>query len=101
MLAWKKENINMKEHEMLSVLESAITGLGIRLDYEDLRKGEVNTDGGICVLNGEKRALIHKGLVTEDKIDVLLKILANMDTEAIHLPPAVRKRLESLKEHAA
>lgn len=91
----------MKDSEMLSALESAIAGLGVRLDYEDLRKGEVNTDGGVCVLNGERRALVHKGLSAEDKVEVLLKILSGMDTEAIHLPPAVRKRLDSIKEHAA
>lgn len=91
------ENIRMKGHDLLNVLEEAFEKLGVRLDYEDLRRGEVNTDGGICVLKGEKRALIHKGLSIEDRADVLMKILSSMDTEAVHLPPAVRKRLDELK----
>lgn len=85
---------DMKEQDLLNLLEEAFQKLSIRLDYEDLRKGEVNTDGGMFMLKGEKRVLVHKGLSVEDKVEVLTRVLARMDTESLHLPPAVRKRLE-------
>ncbi len=84
----------MKDEEILTTLEDALEKLSIKLGYEDLRKGEVNTSGGLCVVRGEKRALIHKGLSVKDKIEVLAAILSGLDTEAIHLPPAVRKKLD-------
>jgi len=89
-----KAGKNMKDEEILNTLEEALERLSIRLAYEDLRKGEVNTSGGLCVVRGEKRALIHKGLSVKDRIEVLAAILSGLDTEAIHLPPAVRKKLD-------
>ncbi|MBI5237319.1 MAG: hypothetical protein HY887_02725, partial [Deltaproteobacteria bacterium] len=71
--------------------------LEIKVDYDDLIKGEVNTEGGLFSLRGEKRILIHKGLDVKERIDVLLKLLSGMDTEGIHLPPVVRRRLEEAK----
>ena len=84
----------MKDEEILDILEEAAGRLSIKLDYDDLRKGEVNTEGGIFLLKGERRILIHKGLSVKDKVDVLTKVLSSVDTEDIHLPPAVRKRLD-------
>lgn len=89
----------MKNDAMLTVLEEAVEKLGIKLSYEDLRKGEVNTDGGVCVLRGEKRVMVHKGLSSGDRVDVLVKILSGLgaELEGVHLPPAVRKRIEEEK----
>lgn len=91
----------MKDEAILASLEEALQKLSIRLDYEDLRKGEVNTDGGLCTLHGEKRLLVHKGLPVKDRIDVIAGILAGMDTEGVHLPPAVRKKVEEHRAPAA
>ncbi|MFQ5442895.1 MAG: hypothetical protein ACE5EB_09280 [Thermodesulfobacteriota bacterium] len=88
----------MKDDQVLEKLEEAARRLSIQLGYEDLRKGEVNTHGGLFLLKGEKHILIHKGLSTKDKIDVLSRALSTLDTEGIHLPEAIRKRLEGLKE---
>ncbi|GMR05143.1 MAG: hypothetical protein BMS9Abin23_1084 [Thermodesulfobacteriota bacterium] len=87
----------MKDEQILEKLEEAAERLSVELGYEDLRKGEVNTPGGIFLLNGEKRILIHKGLSTRDKVDVICEAFSSLDTEAIHLPEAVRKRIEKSK----
>ncbi len=87
----------MKDETVLNILEEAARKLAVRVDYEDLRKGEVNTDGGLFSLKGERRALIHKGLSLKDKVHILSQILAGIDTEGIHLPPEVRGKIEEAK----
>ena len=88
----------MKDESVLTLLEETAEKLSIKLGYEDLRKGVVATPGGIFVLRGEQRILIHKGLSLKEKIDVLTDILSGVDTEQIHLPPDVRKRLDRVME---
>jgi len=87
----------MKEQEVLELLEQAAEKLSIELSYDDLKKGEVNTPGGSFVLKGKKRILIHKHLSVGEKVEVLCELLCGMDTEGVHLPPGVRKRLDSAK----
>jgi hypothetical protein len=83
----------MKDETVLSLLEETAERLSIKIGYDDLRKGEVATPGGLFTLRGEKRILIHKSLSVKDKVDVLTDILAGIDTEDVHLPPDVRERL--------
>jgi len=90
---------SMKDESILNLLEETAEKLSIKLGYDDLRKGVVATPGGIFVLRGEKRILIHKGLTVKEKIDVLTDILSDVDTEAVHLPPDVRERLDRKVEH--
>lgn len=87
----------MKDESLLTLLEDVAGKLSIKLDYEDLRKGVVATPGGIFMLRGEKRILIHKGLTVRDKVETLLDILSEVDTEEVHLPPDIRERLEAKK----
>ncbi len=83
----------MKDESVLDLLEETARRLSIELGYEDLRKGEVATPGGIFTLHGQRRILIHKGLTLKEKIDVLTEILGGVDTEDVHLPPDIRERL--------
>ncbi|MBI5875489.1 MAG: hypothetical protein HZB81_06570, partial [Deltaproteobacteria bacterium] len=84
----------MKDEMMLPLLEEAAEKLSIKVSYDDLRKGEVNTSGGSCVLKGEKRIIIHKKLHTREKVDILMELLAEMDFEGIHLPVEIRESLD-------
>lgn len=87
----------MKDETFLSALEETAEKLSIKLSYEDLKKGEIDTHGGLCRLKDEKRILIHKGLTVREKIDILIEILSGVDTEGIHLPPDIREKLEAVK----
>jgi len=87
----------MKDEALLNILEETAEKLSIKLSYEDLRKGEVATHGGICILRGEKRIIVHRGLTPSDKVDVLIDILSEVDTDSVHLPPDVRERLSKKK----
>ena len=88
----------MKDNELLELLEQAATKLSITLEYDNLRKGAVNTTGGAFVLRGERHILLHKDLSTEEKIELLSDILSTFDTEALHLAPVLRQRIEASRE---
>ncbi|MBW7957271.1 MAG: hypothetical protein H3C68_05190 [Deltaproteobacteria bacterium] len=90
----------MKDEALLQTLEETAERLSIKLSYEDLRKGEVTARGGIFQLRGERRIIIHKGLPVKDRAEVLIDILSGVDTSSIHLPPALRERLEKARERA-
>jgi len=83
---------------ILPLLEEAAEKLSIKIHYDDLRKGEINTSGGTCVLKGEKRIIIHKKLHTREKVDVLMELLSEMDFESIHLPTEIREKLDKIKD---
>lgn len=87
----------MKEHELLELLERSIEKLSIKLNYDDLKKGEINTHGGAYVLRGERFITVHKHLSPSEKIDILFEVLSEVETEEVHLPPEVRRRLEEVK----
>lgn len=87
----------MKDEMILPLLEEAAEKLSIKVYYDDLRKGEINTSGGACVLKGEKRIIIHKKLHTGEKVDILMELLAEMDFEGIHLPTEIREKLDRIK----
>ncbi len=84
----------MKDELILNILEETVERLGIKLDYDDLKKGVVNTPGGFFLLRGSKRILAHKNLLVSEKIDLLGSILSEIDTEGVHLPPEVRERID-------
>jgi hypothetical protein len=87
----------MDDDALLNALEQTAARLSIKLAYDDLRKGEVSTPGGIFMLRGERRIIIHRGLSTRERAEVLADILSDVDTEDVHLPPDVRERLASLR----
>ncbi len=87
----------MQYERLLSLLEQTAEKLSIRIDYDDLQKGEVSTPGGFFKLRGEKYILIHRDLSVKEKVDLLCRILAEMDTENTHLPPEIRERIERVR----
>jgi len=86
----------MKAEVLLEKLEDTARRLSIKVDYEDLQKGEVRTRGGLFRLKGEDRILIHKKLSTKERAEVLLGILSRVDTEGVHIPEAIRKKLDAI-----
>lgn len=91
----------MKNEQILSMLEETAEKLSVKLTYENLHVGEVNTTGGICQLKGEQRMIVHKGLSVKEKIEVLTDLLSTLDTEGVHLAPGVRERLDAAKRDAS
>ena len=72
----------MKDDEILKQLEEKARNLSVLIEYDDLRKGAVNTPGGAFLLRGKKHILVHKHLSLKEKIELLTEILSNMEKEA-------------------
>jgi hypothetical protein len=88
----------MKNDALLTILEQTAEKLSIKLDYDDIRKGDVVSYGDSFILRGERHILIDKKLNDKEKGDLLVEILSKFDTEDIHLPPEVRKLIDLERE---
>lgn len=88
----------MKDDELLDMLEEAAARLDLRLSYENLHVGEVNTPGGVCDFRGEQLMIIHKGLSVKEKVEVITEILSTLDIDGVHLSPGVRERIEAARK---
>lgn len=88
----------MKIADQLTLLEETISKLNITLEYDDLKKGVVNSLGGYFTHKGKERILVHKTLIPAERIDVLIGIIAeleNLDISALGLPQSIVASIES------
>lgn len=88
----------MKDDALLAILEQTAEKLSIKLDYDDIRKGDVVSYGDAFLLRGARHILIDKKLNTKEKCDLLIEILAKFDIEDVHLPPDVREMIDQERE---
>ena len=65
--------------------------LGLRVRIEDLSKA--GSSGGLCKLNGVHLILVDEGSTLAERIGSLVEALAQLDTEDVHMPPAIREIL--------
>ncbi|MFQ6096722.1 MAG: hypothetical protein ACE5O2_03280, partial [Armatimonadota bacterium] len=77
-------------------LELAASCLGFRVRYEPC-----GGKGGACVLRGERLIIIDESKGPDERLDVIARALADVDTEAVYLPPAVRQAIESRRGSAS
>jgi hypothetical protein len=85
----------MKSDVMLELLESAAEQLGIKVSYEPLQIGGLQTGlrGGLCRVKGAYRVIIDKRATNEERITTLATALAGFDTTELELPQKVRDLL--------
>ncbi|MCX8037062.1 MAG: hypothetical protein N3D11_08475 [Candidatus Sumerlaeia bacterium] len=76
----------------LSDLEGIAAKLAIPIRYE---KGEMR--GGLCRLRDRWQIIINAELNDEEKADVLAESLAQMNLDAVFIPPRIRQMLEQVK----
>ncbi len=74
---------------MLHHFEELAKRLGIAVRYQ-AAAGRV----GLCVLRGERVAVIDANLRVPDRVAALAGVLAGEELNGIYVPPAVRKRLD-------
>jgi len=74
---------------MLHHFEELARRLGVEVRYQ-AAAGRV----GLCVLRGERVAVIDANLRVPDRVAALASVLAGEDLNGIYVPPAVRKRLD-------
>jgi hypothetical protein len=85
----------MKSDVVLEVLESAAEQLGIKVSYEPLQIGGLQTGlrGGLCKVKGTYRIIIDKRATNEERVTTLATAIAGFDTTELELPQKVRDLL--------
>lgn len=83
--------ISEQHSNTLRELEQLSTRCGIILRYKNLSKHEFKVKSGYCRLRGENLIIIDKSLSAQEKIKVLRKELAKIDSENIYIEPRLRE----------
>ncbi len=90
--------IIVKERELLKLIEDVIRErLSIRLEYDDLRRAELNTSGGAFVFKKQQYIVVHKHLPLREKIATLAEILADMNIDCSTLPEEVARLVRKVE----
>lgn len=91
----------MKPDAMIEILESAADQLGVRVTYEALLTGGIQTGvrGGLCRVKGTARIIIDKRATSEERVATLATALATFDTSALELPKPARELLHTYAGH--
>jgi hypothetical protein len=79
----------MTKKELLQHLEGVAKQVGVKVIYDDLR-GE----GGFCRCKDRHYLILNSRLSQNQKIDLLIQGLANLDLNGVSLIPEVRILLE-------
>jgi hypothetical protein len=82
---------------LLPLLERAAEHLGIPVRYAEVATDELTGRGGLCVVRGERRLIIERSLSDREKARLLAHGLAQLEVDAIYLPPAVREAIEEAR----
>ena len=93
----------MKPDTMLPLLETAADQLGVKVTYEALLTGGIQTGvrGGLCRVKGVPRIIIEKRSTSEERVATLATALANFDTSNLGLPKPARELLQTYARHGA
>ena len=87
----------MQDDALLGTLEALAEQLRIPVTYASLATEELPGRGGLCVIHGERRIIIERGLTTREKARLLAAGLAQFDFEDVFLLPAVREAIEQAR----
>ncbi|MBN1480360.1 hypothetical protein JXA70_08825 [candidate division KSB1 bacterium] len=63
-----------------------------------VRQEKGDFDGGSCRIEGEKYIFLKKSASDAEKIDILMRELANLDSSDTEIDPAVRDYLDRLRQ---
>ena len=89
----------MQYEGLLTALEGLAEQLQIPVTYAALATEELPGRGGLCVIHGERRIIIERGLTTREKAHLLAAGLAQFDFEDVFLLPVVREAIERARPH--
>ena len=86
---------------MLELLETAAEQLGVKVTYEALLTGGIQTGvrGGLCRVKGTLRIIIDKRATSEERVATLATALATFNTSELELPKAARALLNTYAGH--
>ncbi len=95
------KNEGLKKEKILEQLEELAQRLLVKITYDSLREGNINTRGGLCKVSGNYRILVEKRLTTKEKIDIIANSIARFDINDYYMPPEIRDIIASLSALSA
>jgi hypothetical protein len=84
---------------LLAALEEALAALDVPVRTEALPEAG-RSRGGLVVVRGKPMVLVAAAASRAERVAVLARALAGLDTDALFLAPAVRERIEREKERS-
>ena len=88
----------MNKENILQQLEEIAERLSIRITYDSLKEGSINTRGGLCKVSGDYRILVDKRLTAKEKIDVIAISISKFDISQFYVPPEIRDIIANSSE---
>ena len=85
----------MKDDKLAESLEELAVSLGVKVNSEKIKKHTARQPkGGLCVVNGEPRIIVHRPLAASERVQVLIESLQGYDLENVYMAPEVRQAIE-------
>ena len=93
----------MKPDTMLPLLETVADQLGVKVTYEALLTGGIQTGvrGGLCRVKGVQRIIIDKRATSEERVATLATALATFETTHLGVPKPARELLQTYARHGS
>ena len=87
----------MKDDKLVESLEELAASLGVKVNYEKIKKHTARQPkGGLCVVKGEPRIIVHRALNPSERVQVLIESLQGYDLENVYITPEVRQAIEGV-----
>lgn len=86
----------MDNQHLCDDLLQAAEKLGVEVRIEPFET-PATMGGGLCVVRGEKLVLIDQSVSLPDRILVLARALAELESETVYLAPEARELIEAIQ----
>jgi hypothetical protein len=86
----------MTEQSLFDELVRAAEGLGVTVRVEPFETPAV-AGGGRCLLQGEQLVLVDAHAPIRDRVTVLARALAELDSDAVFMVPEARAAVDAMK----
>lgn len=86
----------MDNQHLCDDLLQAAEKLGVEVRIEPFET-PTTMGGGLCVVRGEKLVLIDQSVSLPDRILVLARALAELESETVYLAPEARELIEAIQ----
>lgn len=94
--ARRQESSRMDNQHLCDDLLQAAEKLGVEVRIEPFET-PATMGGGLCVVRGEKLVLIDQSVSLPDRILVLARALAELESETVYLAPEARELIEAIQ----
>ena len=83
----------MTQEQLYGELEGLLARLGIEIRVDSMDE-ELNSNGGLCKVQGKPTFIINRILTYDAKISLLLRSLRSFDLGGIYIKPYIREMIE-------